>query len=172
MRMIIIVGKNRSGKSTVAKKLVEKTSWPIIEVSNIVKVISGQKTREALQLEIEKHTKDPDWLYRELKKEIDSIIDAGANYIIVSGVREQYLLQRMKEDGLSVKVIGILIADSERRRRTIELDKKSIEEFERDESRDKELFNLNDLLELSDYQVSTETLENMEDEVEKVLKRL
>lgn len=173
MRIVTIVGKNRSGKSTVAKKLIEKTSWPTIEVSDIVKKISGQKTREALQLEKEKHAKDPDWLYRELKKEIDRIASAGANNIVVSGVREQYLIQRMKEDGSNVKVIGVSIADSERRRRTVELDKKSIEEFEKDESRDKELFNLDDLLKSSDYQVSTETsLEDMEDGVEKVLKQL
>lgn len=167
---IIIVGKNRSGKSTVAKKFIQKTSWPTVEVSDIVKRISGQKTREALQTEKQKHTDDPDWLYREISKEI---LAKQSDNVIVSGVREQHLITRMKQDGFEVKVVGVLITDAERRRRTVELDKKSEEEFDKDELRDKTLFDLDRLLEMSDYQVSTEkSFEEMEAEVEQVLKHL
>lgn len=169
---IIIVGKNRSGKSTVAKKFIQKTSWPTVEVSDIVKRISGQKTREALQTEKQKHTNDPDWLYREISKEIEKVSTENEN-VIVSGVREQYLITRMKQDGFEVKVVGVFITDAERRRRTVELDKKSEEEFDKDELRDKTLFDLDRLLEMSDYQVSTEkSFEEMEAEVEQVLKHL
>ena len=79
----------------------------------------------------------------------------------------------MKQDGFEVKVVGVLITDAERRRRTVELDTKSEEEFDKDELRDKTLFDLDRLLEMSDYQVSTEkSFEEMEAEVEQVLKHL
>lgn len=167
---IIIVGKNRSGKTTIAKKFVQKTSWPIVEVSDIVKRISGRTTRAELQTEKQKHTDDPDWLYREINQEI---LAKKSENIIVSGVREQYLVSRMKQDSFEVKVVGAFITDAERRRRTVELDKKSDEEFDRDDLRDKELFDLDRLLEMSDYQISTEkSFEEMEAEVEQVLKYL
>lgn len=169
MKVLIIVGKNRSGKSTIAKFLIKKTSWPIIEISDIVKRVSGQKAREALQMEKQKHINDPDWLYREVSGEIRKNI----GNVIIAGVREQYLIKRMKEDLFDVKVVGAVVSDQERRRRTVELDKKSEEEFYKEEMRDKTLFDLDSLISSADFQISTEkSLEEVEVEVEQVLKCL
>lgn len=141
--IICVVGRLRSGKSVITGTIAEATEYPVVEVSDIVKRIAGVKVkptdksvREKLQLEKDKHKDNKDWLYSEIKKEVESLDPGCPPNIIVSGIREVYLLQQLEKDFGELLVIGIMISDKIRMQRAKEMDGHTEEQFLKDEERD------------------------------------
>jgi len=119
---ILAVGRIGVGKNFVCD-LLQKKWFPgagYIDIGDVVSKIAHAKRneREKLQNEITKH-KDPDWLFKELEKTIYSKRtggflhhkgpnDAKTDVMIMSGLREPYLLYRLmdtyKEDFLMLRL--------------------------------------------------------------------
>jgi len=148
--IICVVAKMGGGKGFVAKALGKELSLPVIEVSDIVKRISNASARKDLQLELNNHKDNPNWLYDEIKKEIDGDC-------LISGIREPFLLDQLEKDfgKENIKVTKVMISDKRRRERLVERDKKSLEEIIGEEKKDEGL-GINETLERGQYSISSE----------------
>lgn len=148
--IICTVGKIKSGKSKLADIIQEVLNIPIIEVSSLVKQFAMSKVRKDLQLEKENHKNNPNWLYDKIKEKIEC-------NCIVSGIREQYLLDQLKKDfeNEQIIVIAAQISNEERQRRAMILNNKTKQEFLDDELRDNE-FDIDKLITEAHYSINTE----------------
>jgi len=146
--IICVVGKNKSGKSKVAEWIQEYTKFPLVEVSTLVKKFANSNVRKDLQLEKNKHQDDPDWLFREIRKEIHT------DNCIVSGIRELSILEKLQQAFKEVVVIAAIVDDEVREERGSIIAEK-VEEFIEDEKRDQELFDLDVLIAKAEATIDT-----------------
>ena len=146
--IICVVAKMGGGKGLIATVLANSLAIPVIEVSDIVREVTGSTEREILQLEAEKQ-KDPMWLYKKLKAKINGDC-------VVSGIREPFLLEQLQKDfgKENIQVTKIKICDKRRRERLMKRDSKSIEQIFKEEKGDEKL-GIDEVLKTATYSVDT-----------------
>lgn len=159
-RIYLYLGKVGSGKSHIARQqyelMEELGKEPFyIEVSALVtdfaKKITGKEnlSREELQGVKAQMKNDPNWLLDSIIEQIESV---STNTIVLSGLREKWIYDKLVEKYGKMRVT-IVEADSELRRNRREL---SSEQFKAAEERDNQI-GLGELLEsVGDHAVVVE----------------
>lgn len=114
--IIVLVGRLGSGKSKLAKYLVESLdfrNFHFIEVSDLVKEIIQSQNRSSLVREsLHRKQEDPMWLAEPLRQKLV----AHKNWV-VSGVRELVLLDTIRDLGQKVHVVRLTCDDKVRLKR-------------------------------------------------------
>ena len=169
MLIISVVGGLSSGKTTVAKMFAAKLNCGTIEIGDLVRKITGSSDRAVLQAELNKHTKEPNWFYDELVKEINKEVDSKFKVAIVSGIREPILLCQMMDEH---EVISVTIEANDfiRYKRLIQRDGfTNLQDFRVANEKDIGL-GLDITMSMSHYSIdTTQSLDALERRVEQIL---
>jgi cytidylate kinase len=102
--IIVILGRAGSGKTVLAKEVSRMTGFPLIEMSTIVqRVLRSSKEENRGHVNLNKDSqekKDPDWLWREVKRHMVDYGQGVFRSCVISGIREPYLLHKLLNEPL------------------------------------------------------------------------
>jgi len=110
---IVVIGRAGSGKTAVAEEICKLTNLPLIEVSSIVQSLQKTSKENRGQINLNKDQRekeDPDWLWREVSRHI---LDYGKGLdrsCVISGIREPYLLHKIRELKEDMFIIGLEVS--------------------------------------------------------------
>lgn len=107
--IIVVIGRAGSGKTAVSKEICKLTEMPLVEMSPIVqKLTEGSKiSRGQINTNTDQRTKqDPDWLWSPVHEALQQ-----HNYhCVLSGIREPYLLHKIKELKQDTLILGLEVS--------------------------------------------------------------
>lgn len=177
MRIICIAGLIGSGKDTAADYISRKYDYKIIDYANILREVCKREglelTRDNLQNLRVKYGNT--FLAEEAVNRIKS---SGNDKIVLTPMRrsEDFEIPR-REFGDSV-MLTVIEADAKKRferlkNRGRENDPKDFGEFERQEAREREIFNFEKTFSYADFRVkNNEGIEDMKKKIDKIMKNL
>lgn len=107
--IIVVIGRAGSGKTVISKEVCKLVGIPLVEMSTIVQSLLEKSKENRGQIntniaELEKE--DPDWLWRHVLEALQQ-----HNYqCVISGIREPYLLHKIRELKQDILVIGLEVS--------------------------------------------------------------
>ena len=107
--IIVVVGRAGSGKTVVSKEVCKLMDLPLVEMSTIVQ--SFLKASKEQRGQINKDTavrekQDPDWLW----KLVCDTLQQHNFHCVLSGIREPYLLHKIRQLKQEVCVVGLEVS--------------------------------------------------------------
>jgi len=111
--LIVVIGRAGSGKTTISKEVCKLTDLPLVEMSTIVQNLQQRSKEQRGQININKDQREkqnPDWLWCEVYQEIVKVGKGSDKSCIISGIREPYLLYKIRELKSDVFVIGLEVS--------------------------------------------------------------
>lgn len=179
MKIIGIVGLIGSGKDEAANYIAERYSYRIINMSDIFREILRSEgiepTRKNLQEERVK--RGMRFLAQEVVKRIKNMAKKGVEKIVITSVRRPEDYEIVKKAFGDYKLIQIF-ADKEKRfermkKRGRPGDPKTLEEFEKQENKDKEIFEFEKTFKYADYKIDNNgTKEDLRNKIDELMKRI
>ena len=107
--IIVVIGRAGSGKTTYSKEICKMTEMPLVEMSMIVQNLTeGSKaSRGQINANTDQRAKsDPDWLWNPVHEALQQ-----HNYhCVLSGIREPYLLHKIKVLKQETLVLGLEVS--------------------------------------------------------------
>ena len=107
--IIVVIGRAGSGKTTYSKEICKMTEMPLVEMSTIVQNLTeGSKTsRGQINTNTDQRAKnDPDWLWNPVHKALQQ----HNCHCVLSGIREPYLLHKIKALKQETLVLGLEVS--------------------------------------------------------------
>jgi len=141
--IIVVVGRAGSGKTAVAKEICKLMDLPLVEMSTIVQnfLKASKEHRGEINKDIADHEKqDPDWLWKEVEREIIKVGKGAGRHCVLSGIREPYLLHKIRQwKWTDVCVVGLEVSEFNRYSRLCNRDGfVSVKEFKKIDNGTKE----------------------------------
>ncbi len=174
MKIIGIVGLIGSGKDTAEEYISEKYGYKSISMGDVLREIAASEgcgmDRDSLQnLRVKKGRT---FLAEEVAQRIS---DSGWGRVIISGIRmpEDYEIPR-KRFGGCIKLIHVEASRKKRferlAKRGTERDPKSIDEFRRNEKREKEIYDFGKTFSHADYVLDNNgSMEDLKRRADKIM---
>lgn len=154
--VISIVGKQGTGKSTIAKRVAQNLSTQYIETSDVVAAeIDNAIPRKDMTVTRYKTQTDPDWLGKAVYERIFPMYKPRVRTVVLSGVREvevhKYLLRRQ----LKIIPIEVVCDPDTRCKRLLDLGTvRSVEHFV-DQDLEERKMGLDEVLDQARFTITT-----------------
>lgn len=104
LKIVSIVGRQGSGKSTIGKYLAKSLRTIHVETSDVVRSLNKNLTRAELPSTGKKTKKDPEWLGKAIAEQVLS----GDDTAVLTGAREHQVHKYLVKQGAVVKVIELV----------------------------------------------------------------